>query len=133
MELWQLGALVGFGVALIVFLVHLSGGSRKAILDSDVTVTQRFSEDFPTLPANHVIRTASGDAGFLLFPDGSTGLVHALGDSFLTRHLTAGTVKSAKADGQTLSIRFADFTFPSATYRFADAVSASTLQQRLAP
>jgi hypothetical protein len=133
MELWQLGALVGFGVALIVFLVHLSGGSRKAVLDSDVAVSQRFKDDFPTLVADRIMRTASGDAGFLLFPDGSTGLVHALGDSFLTRHLTAGTVKSAKVDGPKLSLRFADFSFPAAAYLFSDAASASILQQRLAP
>ena len=133
MELWQLGALVGFGVALIVFLVHLSGGSRRAILDSDLAVTQRFYEDFPTLLADHVIRTASGDAGFLLLKDGSTGLVHALGDSFLTRHLTVGSIKSAKSDGSTLSLRFDDFSFPAAVYLFSDAASASILQQRLAP
>jgi hypothetical protein len=133
MELWQLGALVGFGVALIVFLVHLAGGSRKAILDSDVAVTRRFREDFPTFTPGQVIRTASGDAGFLLLNDGSTGLVHALGDSFLTRHLIGGSIKSAKSDGSTLSLRFDDFSFPAAAYLFSDAASASILQQRLAP
>ena len=133
MELWQLGALVGFGVALIVFLVHLSGGSRKAIIDSDLAVTQRFREDFPALLAEQVIRTVTGDAGFLLFSDGSTGLVHALGDSFLTRHLIGGSIKSAKSDGSTLSLRFDDFSFPAAVYLFSDAASASILQQRLAP
>ena len=133
MELWQLGALVGFGVALIVFLVHLSGGSRTAILDSDLAVTRRFRDDFPALAADRIIRTASGDAGFLLLPDGSVGLVHALGDSFLTRHLTPGYVKSAKADGLKLSLRFDDFAFSEASYRFTDAALASTLQQRLTP
>jgi hypothetical protein len=132
MALWQLGALVGFGVTLIVFLVHLSGGSRKAVLASDIVARQRFQDDFPALPADRVIRTASGDAGFLLLGDGSTGLVHAMGDAFLTRHLTPGSVKSVHADGQALTVRFNDFTFPAASYRFDDAAAASTLQQRLA-
>lgn len=133
MELWQLGALVGFGVTLIVFLVHLSGGSRKAILINNDMATGRYLIDFPLAEVQSVLRTTSGDAGFLLLSDGSTGLVHAVGDAFLTRHLTAGSIKSAQSVGPELSLAFNDFTFPAATYAFADEATASSLRQRLSP
>lgn len=133
MELWQLGALVGFGVSLIVLLVHLSGGSRKAVLDSDAAVASRFANDFPLLKAGQIIRTKTGNAGFLLCSDGTTGLVHAVGDTYLTRHLTKAHVKSSSCSGENLYLRLDDFTFPAAAYRFADAGQALALQQRLAP
>lgn len=133
MELWQLGALVGFGVTLIVFLVHLSGGSRRAILINDDVAIGRYLIDFPSAKVLSVKRTASGNAGFLMLSDGSTGLVHAVGDVFLTRHLTAGSVESAQSAGSKLSLTFNDFTFPAATYVFADDATASSLRQRLSP
>jgi hypothetical protein len=133
MELWQLGALVGFGVSLIVFLVHLSGGSRKALLESDTAVASRFADDFPLLKAGQIIRTQTGNAGFLLFNDGTTGLVHAVGDAYLTRHLTKASIKSSSCSGENLHLRLDDFTFPAADYQFATAGQALALQQRLAP
>lgn len=131
MALWQLGALVSFGVSLIVFLVHLSGGSRKARLASDAAAIQRYRNDFPASKADAAIRTRSGDAAFLLLSDGSTGLVHAMGDEFLTRRLVAGSLKSVGGTGATLSLKFDDFTFPFASYEFAGPALADLLRQRL--
>ena len=131
MELWQLGALVGFGVTLIVFLVHLSGGSRKAVLASDDAAAKRYLDDFPASRIRSVVRTKSAGDGFLILQDGTVGLVHAVGDAFLTRHLTSGAVKSATSSGPRLTVRFADFTFPSATFEFADAALAASFAKRL--
>lgn len=131
MELWQLGALVGFGVTLIVFLVHLSGGSRKAVLASDDAVTKRYLDDFPASGIRSVVRTKSASDGFLILQDGTVGLVHAVGDAFLTRHLTSGAIKLVTNSGPRVTVRFADFTFPSATFEFSDAALAASLAKRL--
>ena len=133
MQLWQLGLLVGFGVALIVWLVHLSGGSRKAVLADAQTAIARFAEDFPTLAPTNAVLTKSGDAAFLALPDGKTGLVHALGDGFLTRILEPAVMAGVKADANRLSLRIADFTFPGAAYEMADSATARTIAGQLSP
>ena len=133
MQLWQLGLMVASGVALIVFLVHATGGSKVAALSSAEAARQRFADDFPTVATGSVVMTQTGSAAFLPLDDGRTGLVHAIGDSFLTRLLEAGSVVQAKASGTRLDLRFADFTFPGAEYEFADAQSAALIGARLAP
>lgn len=133
MQLWQLGLMVASGVALIVFLVHATGGSKVAALSSADAAQQRFADDFPTVATGPVIMTQTSNAAFLPLDDGRTGLVHAIGDSFLTRLLEPGSVVQAKASGARLDLRFADFTFPGAAYDFADAQTAALVAARLAP
>ena len=131
MQLWQLGLLVGFGVSLIVYLVHLSGGSRKAVLGSGRAAMNRFTEDFPAITPEKAVLTKSGNAAFLTLPGGSIGLVHAVGDGFLTRILEKSLIESVKAEADGLSLRLADFTFPGARYVFADAEAASAIARQL--
>jgi hypothetical protein len=131
MQLWQLGLLVGFGVALIVYLVHLSGGSRKAFLGSDKAAINRFAEDFPSIKPEKATLTKFGNAAFLHLPDGTLGLVHAFGDGYLTRILDSSILAGSKSEANFLSVRLADFTFPGARYEFADADAARDIQRQL--
>lgn len=131
MQLWQLGLLVGFGVALIVYLVHLSGGSRRAFLGSDKAAFNRFAEDFPALKPEKAVLTKSGNAAFLHLPDGTLGLVHAFGDGYLTRILDSSIVAGSKSEANFLSVRLADFTFPGARYEFANADAARDIERQL--
>ena len=131
MQLWQLGLLVGFGVALIVYLVHLSGGSRKAFLGSDKAAINRFAEDFPSIKPEKATLTKSGNAAFLHLPDGTLGLVHAFGDGYLTRILDSSILAGSKSEANFLSVRLADFTFPGARYEFADADAPRDIQRQL--
>ena len=131
MQLWQLGLLVGFGVALIVYLVHLSGGSRKAFLGSDKAAINRFAEDFPAITPEKAVLTRSGNAAFLHLPDGRLGLVHGFGDGYLTRILDSSILASAKSEANFLWIRLTDFTFPGARYEFSEADAANSIARLL--
>lgn len=131
MQLWQLGLLVGFGVSLIVYLVHATGGSRSAVLADSHAAIARFTEDFPAAKPEKVLLTKSGNAAFLALPDGNWGLVHAIGDGFLTRILEPAQISGLKADTNRLSLRLADFTFTSAKYEFSDAATASSIARQL--
>jgi len=79
-------AIVGFGIGLIVLLVHLSGGSQRMPLGTDTEVAERFGIDFPDAEVQRCFESADGYEALLLLADGSLGLVHTVGSKSLTRH-----------------------------------------------
>ena len=120
MQLWQLGLLVVVGISSVVLAVHLAGGSRKAIIANLDQAYVRFYADYPDTKIQGGFITASGNAAIFPLGSGAAGLVHAIGDGFLTRLLGAGDIASVNANGFTLALKFNDFTFRDATYAFQD-------------
>ncbi|MGL4491029.1 MAG: hypothetical protein ACRCU5_16430 [Rhizobiaceae bacterium] len=135
MELWQLGLLVGGGISLIVYLVHAAGGSKKAVLANGQAAIDRFREDYPDLTQylapSKVHLTHARDAAFLELPDRTVGLVHAIGDSYLTRVLTGKDVTKNLAKEATLSLTIDDFTFKGGTYMFANESEMRAVEKLL--
>lgn len=133
MNLTLLVAMVAVGVAGVVLLVHLTGGSQRARLDGEVAARARFGVDFPDPGIEAVHLTAASDAAFLALDDGRVGIVQAIGDRFLTRvvaaHDLAGTPRVA---GTTLMLRLKDFTWPGGTFTFADEEAAGAVGRLLA-
>jgi hypothetical protein len=86
MSLPLLVAIVGFGIGLIVLLVHLSGGSQRVALGSADQVAERFRIDFPDAEVERCFESADGYEALLVLADGSLGLVHTVGAKSLTRH-----------------------------------------------
>jgi hypothetical protein len=131
MQLWQLGLLVVGGVSLIVYLVHAAGGSRKAMLADANAAVARFAEDYPDEVPSSVHLTKGNSAAFLALPDKSVGLIHPVGDCFLTRILTAHDVSGVSPNTESLTLKIADFSFTGGTYEFASEAERQTVQTLL--
>lgn len=125
--------LVVAGIAVIVLAVHLTGGSRNALLRDAAHARSRFAEDFPDAAVAGVHLCTSGEAAFLELRDGRLGIVQSLGDRFLTRILRRAEILEVDpVDDVTFSVRFRDFTWPRAVFRFADSASARRIVTVLA-
>ena len=132
MSLPLLVAMVVVGISAIVLAIHLTGGTRRARLDSSGEAIARFREDFPEEPVTVVRLTASGDTAFLELSAGRTGLVQSFGDRFLTRVIAPRDVIACRHIGDsTVSLRLADFTLGGGIYTFADDRDAEAVARSL--
>lgn len=124
MPLEILALLVILGVGGIVLAIHLTGGTVTATLANDEAAIERFAEDFPEHAVAEVMITENGQSAVLALTGGDAGLVHAIGDRFLTRLLTAGTAATIDAAGEAaLLLRLNDMSWRGATFGFESAKS----------
>lgn len=129
-----LGVMVVVGIAMAVAAVHFTGGSRTTRLADARSAVERFAVDFPDLRAGAVQLTENGDTAFIELADGHIGIVHAVGDRFLTRIVTPAEIELAKLDGHTvLTLRLKDFTWRGGRFAFADAAAAQAIFKALDP
>ncbi|RUZ73654.1 hypothetical protein EN943_26580 [Mesorhizobium sp. M7A.F.Ca.US.006.01.1.1] len=134
MSLPILVAIVTFGIALSVAAVHFTGGSKTATLSSADQAASRFAEDFPDEIVAAARLTADARTAFLDIGRGRFGIVHSIGDCFLTRIVTPRDVVVLNAgDGNAVSLRLADFTWKGGRFRFASSTDALGLLEALEP
>ncbi|MBZ9891448.1 hypothetical protein EN962_16495 [Mesorhizobium sp. M7A.F.Ca.CA.001.09.2.1] len=134
MSLPLLVAIVALGIALSVAAVHFTGGSKTATLSGADHAKSRFAEDFPDEIVAAVRLTADAGTAFLDIGRGRFGIVHSVGDCFLTRIVTPQDVTILDTgDGNTVSLRLADFTWKGGRFRFASATDAQGLLKALEP
>ncbi|MER8409957.1 hypothetical protein NKH97_06660 [Mesorhizobium sp. M0870] len=134
MSLPILVAIVTFGIALSVAAVHFTGGSKTATLSSVDRAVSRFTEDFPDEIATVVRLTADAKTAFLDIGRGRIGIVHSIGDRFLTRIVSPQNVAVLNAgDANTVSLRLADFTWKGGRFRFASSTDAQGVLKALEP
>lgn len=134
MSLPVLVAIVVLGIALSVAAVHLTGGSEMAALAGADQALRRFAEDFPDETTATVRLTADGRTAFLEIGRGRIGIVHGIGDRFLTRIVASQDVVVSSADEtNTILLRLKDFTWRGGRFRFAGAADAQALLSALAP
>ena len=132
MSLPVLVAIVALGIALSVAAVHFTGGSKTATLADPDQALSRFAEDYPDEMAATVRLTADAKTAFLDLGRGRIGIVHSVGDCFLTRIVTADDTKVSSSDeGSTILMRLTDFTWKGGRFRFADAGDAQALLKAL--
>ena len=132
MSLPLLVVIVVFGIALTVLAVHFTGGSKTATLASADQALDRFAEDFPDDLATAVRLTADGRTAFLDLARGRIGIVHGIGDCFLTRIVTPGDVVALTADDPaTILLRLDDFTWKGGRFTFATAGDARAVVAEL--
>jgi type II secretory pathway pseudopilin PulG len=128
MSLPILVAMVVVGISAVVAAVHLSGGSARARLAGADQALQRFATDFPDVTAHSVFLTEDGDTAFLQLDNGAVGIVHGLGDKFLTRIVSSANVADVTArDDRTVSLRLRDFTWKGGNFRFTDSEAAGAV------
>ncbi|AIK41418.1 Uncharacterised protein [Brucella anthropi] len=110
---------IGFGVLLIHFL---GGGLKRSILPDDESVKARFHLDYPEIEIGEICYTDDHRTAFFLLRGASTGLVHSVGNRFLTRCVTAADVLTLEHKGDTeLILHMKDFTWPKARFLFSNA------------
>ncbi|WP_352629419.1 hypothetical protein [Mesorhizobium sp. M0227] len=114
--------------------MHFTGGSKAATLSSVDRAVSRFTEDFPDEIATVVRLTADAKTAFLDIGRGRIGIVHSIGDRFLTRIVSPQNVAVLNAgDANTVSLRLADFTWKGGRFRFASSTDAQGVLKALEP
>jgi hypothetical protein len=134
MSLPVLVAIVAIGIAVIVLAIHLTGGSKVALIESQPHARTRFAEDFPDerIVAIHV--TGDRRSAWLELDRGRVGLVHSIGARFLTRLFRPADIVSLRRAGETgLLLRTGDITFAGGRFDFADAATAGRIASLLQP
>ncbi|MCV3208710.1 hypothetical protein OHD62_26505 [Mesorhizobium sp. YC-39] len=132
MSLPVLVALVVFGIALSVAAVHFTGGTRTATLADADQASSRFAEDFPDEVATAVRLTKDDRTAFLDLERGRTGIVHSIGDCYLTRIVTASDIVGLDVDDSgAILLKLADFTWKGGRFAFADRRDAETVAAAL--
>ena len=132
MGLPVLVVLVVLGIALSVAAVHFAGGTTTATLAGADQALARFAEDFPDEKPGAVRLTADNHAASVDLGPQRCGIVHSIGDCFLTRIVTPNDILTVTREGNVVSLRLNDFTWKGGSFLFvgeADARAvAATLQ-----
>lgn len=128
MSLPILVAMVVIGITVAVAAVHLTGGSLRASFSGPQQARQRFAIDFPDHAVTAVYLTEDRRTAFLEVSGDRLGVVHGLGDKFLTRLLMPGdAVRASSPEPTTVAVQFNDFTWKGGTFRFVDADTAGAV------
>ncbi|GAB4351179.1 MAG: hypothetical protein Kow0026_08070 [Oricola sp.] len=129
MPLPVLVAVVAVGIALVVLVVHLTGGSRVAEIAGEDMARERFLVDYPEAGIVRCILSSDRRDAVLELVDGHVGLVHAVGSNYLTRFVGRGEMAaepSAMEEGA-VDLDTGDITWPRARLHFADGETARTV------
>lgn len=122
MPLEILALLVVFGVGGVVLAIHLTGGTISAEIASAGAARSRFAEDFADVAVGDVIITNDRRSAVLALEGDNCGVIHAIGDRFLTRYLVADDNPTARAkDDVTISLRIDDISWRGADFAFSSA------------
>lgn len=136
-ERWERTTLLGLstlifmivaGVTIAILATHLAGGSNRPQLEGDAQTASIFHRDFPETAIGPIIYPKDRRTAFFLLQEGRVGVVHGIGNRFLTRQISPSDIVSAEAVGATdLKLRFRDFTWPAAEFSFADETGRNTV------
>ncbi len=126
-----LGSVLAVGL-LILLNIWISGW-RKARLVSDDQAKARFLEDFWHAAPKDVLRDKEGHTALItLYHEKKIGLVHVVGDKFLTRELAPGSLKAIIAENdKKLVIHLHDFSLPQVTLILDSSTDREAWLQRL--
>ena len=126
--------MVVVGISMAVAAVHFTGGSRTTRLADTRQALERFAVDFPDLGPGTVQLTENGDTAFIELDHGHIGIVHVIGDRYLTRIVTPAEIETAELDtNAVLTLRLKDFTWRGGRFVFADAAAARAIFTALDP
>ncbi|MCI5073779.1 hypothetical protein [Oricola sp.] len=129
MPLPVLVAVVASGIAVIVLVVHLTGGSRVAEIADERAALERFAIDYPDVDVTRCILSQDRCDAVLELDDGHVGLVHAIGSKYLTRFVNRGEMSATTSSSEAgaVELNTGDITWPRARLHFADDETAVTV------
>ncbi|HSO48521.1 MAG TPA: hypothetical protein VLQ68_11385 [Rhizobiaceae bacterium] len=132
MPLEFLAIMVAIGLALVIGAVHFSGLSRPARLADADQARARFLLDYPDEAIGEIVLGRDGNAAFISLSAGRIGLVHAMGDRFVTRILERRVVRAVEPDGSgALVLKLDDFTLPKERAVFTNSADAAKVSHWL--
>ncbi len=132
MSLTVLVAMVIAGVSLVVFAVHWSGGSARALIGSEQIAVDRLADDFEEELVRKVHITGDARSAFLLLDSGLIGIVHSVGDMYLTRCLQPSDIKRVeRSHEKRFELELRDFTWTGGSFDFEDQKACSEAFERL--
>lgn len=120
-------------VGLLILLNYWIGGWRKARLASTHEARARYHEDFWHDKLEDVLLSKDGRTALIALTDESAvGLVHAMGDRFITRRLGPDSFKTVGLEnGHTLILRLRDFSLPQVHIIYSDVTDITAWHDRL--
>lgn len=122
MPLTVLVPVVFVGIALVVLLVHLTGGSKAEPFDDARDLRAAFLRDYSHLTVRDMVVADNGGEAVLALEEGGVGLVHRMGRGSATRWLGREYAFTAEAvDDHALHIRVKDLGMAPIVMRFASS------------
>ncbi|HWT62658.1 MAG TPA: hypothetical protein VN150_08740 [Ochrobactrum sp.] len=133
MDLRLLLLMVIVGIGLGVLAIHfLGGGTKRSILAGDEMVRERFHLDYPETEIGEICYSDDRRTAFFPLKGLGTGVVHSVGDRFLTRCLIASDVLALEEKGDAeLTLHMKDFTWPKVKLVFSDAIDRKKVKDWL--
>jgi hypothetical protein len=120
------------GISLIVLAVHFSGGSAVAKVDDPELARLRFAVDFEEETTRDVFIARDRETAFLLLDSKGLGIVHSVGDRFLTRLLQRSEIRGvAQPEKAAIELKLDDITWPGGRFSFDDEQAAVAVLQHL--
>ncbi|MCO6385669.1 hypothetical protein [Aliihoeflea sp. 40Bstr573] len=135
MSLALLASIVVLGIAVVVFAVHFTGGSRAAHFETVFDAIAAYRGDHPQTDVLDGRLTRGRDAAFLRLatPD-RVGFVAVFGQHFLTREIGAPDLSASVAtDHAAIIVSLRDFTWKGGRYIFDDTAVASEVASWFPP
>ncbi len=128
MPLPVLAGLVVFGVSLVVLLVHLTGGSKKALIDSPQHARTIAAANHDDCELGHAVVSSDGSAA--LIDAGNRGMVaiKTFGARHVSRLFAKGSARLLEPDPGTIRLRFSDFTFPELKLEGLDEIQIARIR-----
>lgn len=122
MPLEILGPLVGVGIGLTVFLVWLLVNAPPRLLASREDAQRALARDDAEARLGDCLFAEDGRAALCRIdePPGRIALLSVMGSRHVTRCASAGDIRQVEINGNGLTVRLADFTFPQFSIRLAD-------------
>lgn len=133
MSLAFLVILVVLGIGLVIGLVHLTGGSRQAVIGDEVAAVTRFQEDHEDAQIVRCFLAADRFDALLILADGDVGFVHAFGSKALTRRFSRAELADMieMEGGTSIALKTGELALPRYVIHFADQATRAEVMAAL--
>lgn len=126
MSIGLLAVVVALGIALVVAVVHYTGGSKqKDVRDPGAAIVE-FGLAYPGEAIRAVMMTADGMTSFFRLASGNTGYMQAMGHHFIARLIVPGSVDVRPLEEEPgFRLHFQESAIADSDYLFANAADAA--------
>ena len=121
MPLHILVPMILIGLPLVIGIVYWTGREKEKPALSQELIRTRFAEDFPAFDVREAIISDNGNSALLFPADNSeAGLLHSMGQNYLTRLLGKDFVREVKETPQGIDLYVNDFTLKRIAFPLTD-------------
>lgn len=132
MSLPVLAMVVVVGLALIIGVVYLTGGSSSASLLTEQKARDWFNADLPNEVVVEVLLSDNEQSALLTLADpGKVGLIKTMGNMSVTRLVDGNSLKQITIVDDRLLLKLRDFTLRNVELKISDEQSRNKAIERL--